>query len=221
MIEKVQKTDSTWDKIIDTLLSSVNKMIEAREPLLKLKIHQLSNRNIKSSFSSQTNIALCPLFEIEDGQLIPKGLKNLRNELYKSPEFNFNTIFLIANRSDMPDPFNPHKDMTCYAKNLIRNPKFGGMGKALLMLELIFKQKEVINIVDIYSKKLLDDILLAIMAVNEISQFKCYYGWRARFYETFVKFYDDFENANKTHIDLNVLVRIFLTSILKYVNCVS
>ena len=206
MIEEVhlwhKETDTTWDKIIGTVLSSVNKMIEAREPRLNLKSHQLSNKNNKLS-SDHTNIVLCPLFEIEDSQLIPKGLKNLCNELYKNSIFNFNTIFLVANESDIPDPFNPHRHMTYYAKNLIRNPKFGGRGKALLMLELIFKQKKVINIVDIYSKELLDDILLAIMAVKEISQFKGYYRWRARFYETFFGFHDDFKNANKIHIDLS------------------
>jgi len=196
------KTDSIWDEIIDAILKGKNNRIKEWETKLKLKIYQLSNKDISLS-SCHTNIVLCPLFEIENNQLFPKGLSNIHSKLYKNSKFNFNTIFLIANRSDVPDPFNPHKDMTYYAKNLIRNPKFGWRGKALLMLELIFKHKEVINIVDIYSERLLDDILLAIMAVKEIAQFKGYYRWRARFYETFVKFYDNFENANKTHIDWN------------------
>ena len=196
------KTDTIWDEIIDAILKGKNNRIKEWETKLKLKIYQLSNKDISLS-SCHTNIVLCPLFEIENNQLFPKGLSNIHSKLYKNSKFNFNTIFLIANRSDVPDPFNPHKDMTYYAKNLIRNPKFGWRGKALLMLELIFKHKEVINIVDIYSERLLDDILLAIMAVKEIAQFKGYYRWRARFYETFVKFYDNFENANKTHIDWN------------------
>ena len=208
MINKVHfwrnKTNSTWDKIIDTILSAVSNRIKERELKLNLEIHRLSNEHEKPS-SDHTNIVLCPLFEIENNQLLPSGLISIcSNELYKKFDFHFNTIFLIANRSDMPDLFNPHRDMTYYAKSLIRNPNFGGMGKALLMLELIFKQKEVINVVDIYNKKLSDDILQAILAIKEISQLKGYYRWRARFYETFVKFYDNFENANKTYIDLNV-----------------
>ncbi|MBU4012583.1 MAG: hypothetical protein KJ550_03865 [Proteobacteria bacterium] len=206
MINKVHfwrnKTNSIWDKIIDTILSAVSNRIKERELKLNLEIHQLSNEHEKPS-SDHTNIVLCPLFELENSQLIPKGLKSLRNELYKNSNFNFNTIFLVANESDKPDPFRPHRDITYYAKSLIRNPNFGGMGKALLMLELILKQKEVINVVDIYNKKLSDDILQAILAIKEISQFKGYYRWRARFYEIFVGFYDDFQNASKIHIDLN------------------
>ena len=197
------QTGDIWDKIINVILIGVSNRVKERGIDLNLSTSPLPNGSVEFP-DGHINIVVFPLFEIESDQLLPKGLSNVCIELYKESRFNFNTIFLIANRADIPDPFNPHKNMTYYAKNLIRNPKFGGMGKAFLMLELIFKQKEIINIVDIYSKKLLDDILSAIKAIKEISEFQGYYGWRKKFHKTFVQFYDNFQNAGKKNIDLKV-----------------
>jgi hypothetical protein len=147
---------------------------------------------------NEDNFVVVPLFEKSaSGEIIPRGLEIIK-ELRKKQNYKFHTIFLVLSKQDIPDYFHPEIDMNYYAEDLLGNPKFQNVNKAVFLGETIYKKTkngkalfediEYNNIINLQEPDALTR--LAKLIKKEIQLPPNAENLRELFYSTFVDYYE-------------------------------
>lgn len=143
-----------------------------------------------TSIDEKIEHLVVPLFELKNNSIIPTGL-DIVKDLRLQDHSNFSTIFVVTSEHNIPDIFNPHKAMYYEPINVIKNPGFNDIHKAVLLAELIFKKNddrcEIKNILNINDDMFIDKFEHLIKNKNPHK-----ITFREEYYRIFVNYYDSF-----------------------------
>ena len=216
----VCQTDE-WENISESISLYLQNCHDIAEDNIEICKYDLKNGNpccddIKPDGS---DIIAVPLFEKVNDEITPHGLEIIKDLRGKKNGYGFNTIFLVLSKQDIPDYFHPENDMHYYVENLLGNPKFGYVDKAVFLGEIVYKKKikknkktsyedieEYTNIINLQEhgelKRLADLLKNGEEKLPPIDQ-----KLRKKYYDIFVKYYDEIKDGGKIAEEMKELLK--------------
>lgn len=209
----VHETDE-WGKICE----SINLYLQYCHDMAHIKIDickYAKKENPCCDVLNADDIVVVPLFEKVSDNNTHQGLKIIK-DLRKKIGCEFNTIFLVLSKQDIPDYLHPENGMHDYAESLLGNPEFGYVDKAVFLGEIIYKEKEaqnenassknieytnIINLQEHDELKRLADLLKGEGELPLINE-----ELRAKYYDIFIKYYDLIKINGEIPVETKILL---------------
>ena len=195
---------SAWEKIGNSLSKCLRHWFRIKN----IKVHKLPSKQETYDYNSidikNDDIAIIPLFERVEDTSYPRagGLKSIE-ALRLAKEYGFSTLFLVPSESDIPCYFNPEKEMNSWAKDIVKNPKFGDKNKAIFLGELVYSVTnrytyQYENVIPLSRPNSLAQLAHTITSLPQNDELK---GYRKRYYDTFINYYSPFEGKGGSSSD--------------------
>jgi hypothetical protein len=187
--------EESWKELFETI-----KKLNENLAFTRFSYH--TQKEIPTNTDTNKSLFIMPLADVEATSL--SGFKALKKYRSSSNDYKTPVIFLCSSKVLIPNFLNPHKIELSLLKNLLGNPAFGNVDKAILYAECFFdkKQKTLHSILSINLQ------ITFISDLNEkISQILSYNDnthceLRKIYYETFVYYYDYCQNNHNSIQDI-------------------
>ncbi|PXF58997.1 MAG: hypothetical protein C4B58_04795 [Deltaproteobacteria bacterium] len=161
--------------------------------------------NAGDNTHAEPSVLILPLFENVKNKIKPSGLKTVSNRRQKQErQLNFVPIFLVLDEYSIPQHFNPELDMLSHAEEIIRNPNFMDVYKAVYLAELRYneKTKRILNVINLARENALEKLA---KILKESPQFP--YLLIKQYHRTFVKYYQPFREITEPGYSDNIMCK--------------